>query len=260
MRLLRQILRERERSANPPPLPHRGETLQVQRLRQPIHHPGQPQSSFSPAPRKIPPRPDEPPPRPSTPGLSSPPGGEADPALERRLLRHLADVALSLPTDALAICRAISTPEAPVTPRGVESLLEKFAAQELIEVRRGLLQDGPSPQATVVTYADHSKLSAMTGAVGESGGDGGLAPLKDSGGRKRRGEQEGGGASNMAAGGGGGGGGGEAGKEAAKKWRKQASDVDLEIESLLSQQSTKEQQSKKVGADFYQYIEFLGDF
>ncbi|XP_074023519.1 LOW QUALITY PROTEIN: N(6)-adenosine-methyltransferase catalytic subunit METTL3, partial [Numenius arquata] len=177
--------------------------------------------------------------------------GEADPALERRLLRHLADVALSLPTDALAICRAISTPEAPVTPRGVESLLEKFAAQELIEVRRGLLQDGPS-QATVVTYADHSKLSAMTGAVGESVGDAGLAPLKESGGRKRRGEQDGSGVSNMAAGGGGGG--GEAGKEAAKKWRKQASDVDLEIESLLSQQSTKEQQSKKVSQEILELL------
>lgn len=42
----------------------------------------------------------------------------------------------------------------------------------------------------------------------------------------------------------------EAAKEPAKKSRKHAaSDVDLEIESLLNQQSTKEQQSKKVGAD-----------
>lgn len=116
-------------------------------------------------------------------------------------------------------------------------MLQKFAAQELIEVRRGLLQDGPS-QPTVVTYADHSKLSAMTGAVTESGGTGG----QEGGGRKRRAEQDGGGAAALAAGGG-----GEAGKEALKKSRKQASDVDLEIESLLSQQSTKEQQSKKVG-------------
>lgn len=38
-------------------------------------------------------------------------------------------------------------------------------------------------------------------------------------------------------------------KEPAKKSRKHAaSDVDLEIESLLNQQSTKEQQSKKVGS------------
>ena len=110
----------------------------------------------------------------------------------------------------------------------VESLLQKFAAQELIEVRRGLLAEGP----TIVTYADHSKLAAMTGA--ERGGDGDA----DVTGRKRRAEQDNPGGVGSA--------GAETGKEMVKKSRKQASDVDLEIESLLSQQSTKEQQSKKV--------------
>ncbi|NXL95574.1 MTA70 methyltransferase, partial [Alectura lathami] len=43
-------------------------------------------------------------------------------------------------------------------------------------------------------------------------------------------------------------------KEAAKKSRKQASDVDLEIESLLSQQSTKEQQSKKVSQEILELL------
>ncbi|KAM6037671.1 LOW QUALITY PROTEIN: N(6)-adenosine-methyltransferase catalytic subunit METTL3 [Chlamydotis macqueenii] len=183
--------------------------------------------------------------RDETPGIL---GGDAepvaDPALERRLLLHLADLTLPLPTDALAICRAISTPDAPVTHRGVESLLQKFAAQELIEVRRGLLQDDPA-RPTLVTYADHSKLSAMTGAGTENGGN----AAKDPGGRKRRAEQEGSGAAASAAAGG-----GEAGKEAAKKWRKQASDVDLEIESLLSQQSTKEQQSKKVSQEILELL------
>uniref|UniRef100_A0A8B9NIN8 Methyltransferase like 3 n=1 Tax=Accipiter nisus TaxID=211598 RepID=A0A8B9NIN8_9AVES len=180
------------------------------------------------------------PPTPTPGGTPTPPGADltTDPALERRLLLHLADLTLPLPTDALAICRAIATADAPVTQRGVESLLQKFAAQELIEVRRGLLQDGPS-QPTLVTYADHSKLSAMTGAVIETGGP----PTKDPPGRKRRAEQDGSGTSMMATTGG-----GETGKEAMKKSRKQASDVDLEIESLLSQQSTKEQQSKKVGS------------
>uniref|UniRef100_A0A803XV09 Uncharacterized protein n=1 Tax=Meleagris gallopavo TaxID=9103 RepID=A0A803XV09_MELGA len=151
-----------------------------------------------------------------------------DPALERRLLLHLADVALTLPTDAGAIRGAIDTPETPATQRMVESLLQKFAAQELIEVRRGLLAEGP----TIVTYADHSKLAAMTGA--ERGGDGDA----DVTGRKRRAEQDNPGGVGVA--------GTETGKEMVKKSRKQASDVDLEIESLLSQQSTKEQQSKKV--------------
>lgn len=159
-----------------------------------------------------------------------------DPALERRLLLHLADVALPLPTDAGAIRGAIDTPETPATQRMVESLLQKFAAQELIEVRRGLLAEGP----TIVTYADHSKLAAMTGA--ERGGDGDA----DVTGRKRRAEQDNPGGVGSA--------GAETGKEMVKKSRKQASDVDLEIESLLSQQSTKEQQSKKVSQEILELL------
>ncbi|KAM9207771.1 LOW QUALITY PROTEIN: N(6)-adenosine-methyltransferase catalytic subunit METTL3-like [Leptosomus discolor] len=167
-----------------------------------------------------------------------------DPALERRSSLHLADLALPLPTDAVAICRAIATPDAPVTRRGVESLLQKFAAQELIEVRRGLLEDDPA-RPTVVTYADHSKLSAMTG------GGAGRRTAGGSGGAEAGGSGAGGGGRRAA---GGRRGAGRAGKEAAKKSRKQASDVDLEIESLLSQQSTKEQQSKKVSQEILELL------
>ncbi|XP_069735246.1 N6-adenosine-methyltransferase catalytic subunit [Phaenicophaeus curvirostris] len=216
-----------------------------------------------PAPPAPPPAPSSPSPSPSSPPSSSLGASGAsssassassdlatDPALERCLLLHLADLALALPTDAGAICAAISSAAFPVTRRAVESLLQKFAAQELIEVKRGLLQDAPG-QPTVVTYADHSKLSAMTGAGTESSG------LQD-GGRKRRAEQDGGGAAH-GGGGGGAGGSGEGGKEAAamtaaKKSKKQASDLDLEIESLLSQQSTKEQQSKKVSQEILELL------
>ncbi|XP_021239006.1 N6-adenosine-methyltransferase 70 kDa subunit, partial [Numida meleagris] len=127
-------------------------------------------------------------------------------------------------------------PETPATQRMVESLLQKFAAQELIEVRRGLLAEGP----TIVTYADHSKLAAMTGAERVGDGDADVA------GRKRRAEQDNGSGAGVA--------GAETGKETAKKSRKQASDVDLEIESLLSQQSTKEQQSKKVSQEILELL------
>nr|XP_031363528.1 N6-adenosine-methyltransferase catalytic subunit [Lonchura striata domestica] len=149
---------------------------------------------------------------------------EPDPALERRLLLHLSDLATPLPADAAAIRSAIAGGDAQVTLRAVESLLHKFAAQELIEVRRGLLHDGPA----LVTCADHSKLAAMAAAA--------AAPPPPPGGGRRREAEPAGGA-------------GE-GKEAAKRCRRAAaaaaaSDVDLEIESLLSQQSTKEQQSKK---------------
>lgn len=116
----------------------------------------------------------------------------------------------------------------------------------MIEVKRGLLQDDAHP--TLVTYADHSKLSAMMGAVAEKKGPGEVAGTVT--GQKRRAEQDSttvaafasslaSGLSSSAS---------EPAKEPAKKSRKHAaSDVDLEIESLLNQQSTKEQQSKKVG-------------
>ncbi|XP_066427279.1 N6-adenosine-methyltransferase catalytic subunit [Molothrus aeneus] len=153
---------------------------------------------------------------------------EPDPALERRLLLHLSDLATPLPTDASAIRSAIAGGDSQVTLRAVESLLHKFAAQELIEVRRGLLHDGPA----LVTCADHSKLAAMAAAAASLAG-------------RRRGAEPAGGA---------GGGAGE-GKE-AKRCRRAAaaSDVDLEIESLLSQQSTKEQQSKKVSQEILELL------
>lgn len=140
-------------------------------------------------------------------------------------------------------CFSALQSEAPATQRSVESLLQKFAAQELIEVKRGLLQDDDQPM--LVTYADHSKLSAMMGAVAEKKVS---AEGVGAGSAKRRAEQDAGvpvsapGAapSSSAA--------SEPLKEPPKKSRKQASDLDLEIESLLNQQSTKEQQSKKVRA------------
>ncbi|KAM7026437.1 LOW QUALITY PROTEIN: N(6)-adenosine-methyltransferase catalytic subunit METTL3 [Acridotheres tristis] len=180
---------------------------------------------------------------PAPPGAPSPPGGpegvpgeppEPDPALERRLLLHLSDLATPLPADASAIRDAIAQGDSQVTLQAVESLLHKFAAQELIEVRRGLLHDGP----TLVTCADHSKLSAMTGVVTAGRG---------------RAEPAGAGPLGGAGPGGGAGGAGE-GKEAKRCRRAAASDVDLEIESLLSQQSTKEQQSKKVSQEILELL------
>ena len=117
----------------------------------------------------------------------------------------------------------------------------------MIEVKRSLLQDDAHP--TLVTYADHSKLSAMMGAVAEKKGPGEVAGTIA--GQKRRAEQDSttaaaftsslasGLASSTS----------EVAKEPKKSRKHAASDVDLEIESLLNQQSTKEQQSKKVGVD-----------
>ncbi|XP_041095448.1 N6-adenosine-methyltransferase subunit METTL3 [Polyodon spathula] len=88
-----------------------------------------------------------------------------DPVLERTLLLYLSDIGLALPIDSLAITSALSTPENPVEQACVESLLLKFAAQELIEVRPLTSDPSRPPPPTLVTSADHPKLWAMRGAV-----------------------------------------------------------------------------------------------
>lgn len=129
-------------------------------------------------------------------------------------------------------------PDFPVSLQAVESLLQKFAAQELIEVKGGEHEDNDRP--TIVTFADHSKLSGMMVAVSERKGQSSASGAK----KRRIQETEGATSSSVASSS------GTSGEkkvsEPHKKARKHASHVDLEIESLLSQQSTKEQQSKKV--------------
>uniref|UniRef100_A0A8C5LB09 mRNA m(6)A methyltransferase n=1 Tax=Jaculus jaculus TaxID=51337 RepID=A0A8C5LB09_JACJA len=152
-----------------------------------------------------------------------------DPELEKKLLHHLSDLSLTLPTDAVSICIAIS------------------------RWSRNLLQDNAHP--TLVTYADHSKLSAMMGAVAEKKGPEEVAGTIT--GQKRHAEQDSttvatfasslvsGLAPSIS----------ELAKESAKKSRKHtSSDVDLEIESLLNQQSTKEQQSKKFSQEILELL------
>nr|XP_033781184.1 N6-adenosine-methyltransferase catalytic subunit isoform X2 [Geotrypetes seraphini] len=144
--------------------------------------------------------------------------------------------------------RSWAWPDAPVTRECVESLLQKFAAQELIEVKGHLLDEEDRP--TVVVFADHSKLTAMMAVMEKkaspaAGGEAGGA-------QKRRLEQDpvastapsvlSGLSSEKKV------------TEPPKKSRKQASDLDLEIESLLSQQSTKEQQSKKVSQEILELL------
>lgn len=134
-------------------------------------------------------------------------------------------------------------PELPVSRQAVESLLQKFAAQELIEVKCVEHEDNDRP--TVVIFADHSKLSAMMGAVSERKGQA-TAP-----GAKKRKIQETDGATSSSVASSSGASGEKKAPEPHKKARKHASHLDLEIESLLSQQSTKEQQSKKVRFCFF---------
>ncbi|RXM36590.1 N6-adenosine-methyltransferase subunit METTL3 [Acipenser ruthenus] len=236
-----------------------------------------------------------------------------DPVLERTLLLYLCDIGLALPIDSLAITSALSTPENPVEQACVESLLLKFAAQELIEVRPLTSDPSRPPPPTLVTSADHPKLWAMRGAVTSNTADLGepntaahAQPAR--GGVKRKGaDLESSPApssstpsyaspapsssmsssmsqiasasslppissisfspspslslspalSSLASSGDKKGQGAPGDPPALKKSRGgkvRASDLHLEIESLLSQQSTKEQQSKKVSREILELL------
>uniref|UniRef100_A0A672LM04 mRNA m(6)A methyltransferase n=1 Tax=Sinocyclocheilus grahami TaxID=75366 RepID=A0A672LM04_SINGR len=182
------------------------------------------------------------PPRSDSPGpaLQSPPQVEVeqppDPELEEKLLGYLSELSLSLPIDSLAITNQLNT------VRPVCILLLKFSAQELIEVRHPSI----TASSTLVTSVDHTKLWAMIGSTAQ--------PQKT--GIKRKGDdiipqKRAPGSSPLL----------QAPasppKKSSKKGRSskvQASHLDMEIESLLSQQSTKEQQSKKVSQEILELL------
>ncbi|CAL8385529.1 unnamed protein product [Arctogadus glacialis] len=215
------------------------------------------------------------------PAAPCPPGGGSqrppDPELEKRLLGYLSDLSLSLPTESLSITADLSSADAPVTHSCIQSLLLKFSAQELIEVRQPSQASSSSsstsstPSSTLVVSVDHTKLWAMTGPAGaaqRAGGGGVKRKAEDPAHHKRPP-----GSSpalpappspphtssislapapsslQMA--------GGSSGGAADKKSRAgkgASSHLDMEIESLLNQQSTKEQQSKKVSREILELL------
>lgn len=158
----------------------------------------------------------------------------------------------------------LSQSESPVSHACIQSLLLKFSAQELIEVRQPTIISSSS-SSTLVISVDHTKLWAMIGSsttqpprtgVKRKGDDAihqtrapGSSPLlqsppsppKTSSISLASSSNSQPGASDWKLGGGG------AGPEKKGRTNKgKTSHLDMEIESLLSQQSTKEQQSKKV--------------
>ncbi|XP_030636749.1 N(6)-adenosine-methyltransferase subunit METTL3 [Chanos chanos] len=216
------------------------------------------------------------------PALQSPPQVEVerppDPELERRLLGYLSDLSLSLPTDSLSITNQLNTSETPVSHGCIQSLLLKFSAQELIEVRQPTTSSSASSSSstsssTLVTSVDHTKLWAMIGGAAQSQRTGvkrkgddlthhkrapgsspsvqsppspsqtssiSLAPASSS---------QMSGTSEWKSGGGVGG-----AEKKSRTSKGQTSHLDMEIESLLNQQSTKEQQSKKVSREILELL------
>lgn len=150
--------------------------------------------------------------------------------------------------------------ETPVSHSCIQSLLLKFAAQELIEVREPTSSSSSSTSpSSVVVSVDHAKLWAMIGSVA-SGQRAGVkrkaeehAPQKRASGFSSSIQSSSSpphsssltpasnaqlvGASTS----------GSSTEKKGRSSKNQTSHLDMEIENLLNQQSTKEQQSKKVG-------------
>ncbi|XP_059210698.1 N6-adenosine-methyltransferase subunit METTL3 [Centropristis striata] len=193
-----------------------------------------------------------------------------DPELEKRLLGYLSDLSLSLPTDSLTITNDLSC-ESSVSHGCIQSLLLKFSAQELIEVRQpSSASSSTAPSPSIVVAVDHTKLWAMIGAGAGAGAQ--------RAGVKRKAEEQSSlkraagfspslqraaspphaafssltpASSTQLAGP------SASGSGAEKKGRSskgQSSHLDMEIESLLNQQSTKEQQSKKVSREILELL------
>ncbi|KAM9827757.1 N(6)-adenosine-methyltransferase subunit METTL3 [Neosynchiropus ocellatus] len=196
-----------------------------------------------------------------------------DPELEKRLLGYLSDLSLSLPTDSLAITNDLKTSEGAVGHGCIRSLLMKFSAQELIEIRQPASLSSSTATtttaaSTVVVAVDHTKLWAMIGSASGAQRTGvkrkaedqihnkrtaGFSPsLQSSASPPHSSSISAVPPSSLqlavpSA----------SGSSADKKGRNsksQCSHLDLEIESLLSQQSTKEQQSKKVSREILELL------
>uniref|UniRef100_A0A4W6CNW0 mRNA m(6)A methyltransferase n=1 Tax=Lates calcarifer TaxID=8187 RepID=A0A4W6CNW0_LATCA len=183
-----------------------------------------------------------------------------DPELEKRLLGYLSDLSLSLVS--LSVSHGC-----------IQSLLLKFSAQELIEVRQSTLASSSTTSSstsssTVVIAVDHTKLWAMIGSGAGAQRTGVKRKTEDQTHNKRAAgfspslqssaspphssstSLTPASSSQLA-------GPSASGSGAEKKGRSsksQSSHVDMEIESLLNQQSTKEQQSKKVSREILELL------
>lgn len=177
-----------------------------------------------------------------------PPSGPQDerinPQLEKHLLEHLSTLGPALPTDSITLQSAMVSLQVAATQAMVESLLHKFAAQELIEIGGGPAGEGAP---TTVISADQVKLSAMMVLLPQCPPPSPPpTPSRPDGGQKRRQQQT-----------------PTPGEaplperkppEPSKKSRKVATELDLEIERLLNQQSTKEKQSKKMSQEILELL------
>ncbi|XP_057711045.1 N6-adenosine-methyltransferase subunit METTL3 [Corythoichthys intestinalis] len=190
-----------------------------------------------------------------------------DPELEKRMLAYLSDLSLSLPKDSLAITKELNGSETAIAHGCIQSLLLKFSAQELIEVRQSALS---SSCTTVVVAVDHTKLWAMIGSGAGAPRTGvkrkieeqsqhtrspGFSPSSQGAASPPRptavpsvlpaSSRQMSGPPCVS---------GSGADKKGRSGKSQSSHLDMEIESLLNQQSTKEQQSKKVSREILELL------
>ncbi|XP_038069097.1 N6-adenosine-methyltransferase subunit METTL3-like [Patiria miniata] len=172
-----------------------------------------------------------------------------DPRTEKKLLERLCDHSLSLPVDSDSLHSSLSKILAhEVSQASVESLLQKFLAQELITVREGSTADGQP--CLVVVSVEYNKISAMTVELSER--DRGVSPaLPSSRKRKREGSpgpktQDDASKNSKTA----------ASKEKQQQEGEEQLDVQKEdnLESLLSATSFKEQENKEMGQELFELL------
>ncbi|CAG04593.1 unnamed protein product, partial [Tetraodon nigroviridis] len=189
-----------------------------------------------------------------------------DPELEKRLLAYISDLSLTLPADSLAITNDLNSTETPASHSCIQSLLLKFAAQELIEVREPTSSSSSSTSSSsVVVSVDHTKLWAMIGSVAGGQRVGIKRKAEEQAPHKRASAFSSSiqgssspphssltpasntqlvGASTS----------GSSTEKKGRSSKNQTSHLDMEIESLLNQQSTKEQQSKKLSREILELL------
>ncbi|XP_074645216.1 N(6)-adenosine-methyltransferase catalytic subunit METTL3-like [Tubulanus polymorphus] len=144
-----------------------------------------------------------------------------NPAVEKQLLLTLCDINIVYPCESRTLLSYVSRViDTDVSSRAIEDLLEKFSAQRLIciEKKKGIL---------TVTSTDHAKLTAVT-ADGEAQHTH----------RKRKREK------NIA----------EITEIKTSKAAKLETKTDNSLESLLSMQSSKERENKKLNEEILQLL------
>ncbi|XP_078688081.1 N(6)-adenosine-methyltransferase catalytic subunit METTL3-like [Branchiostoma floridae x Branchiostoma belcheri] len=158
-----------------------------------------------------------------------------DPDVEKKLLACLNDQDMTVPTDSTVLQgRVAKDLEKDVSQACVESLLQKFAAQELIVIKNSVTDAGTS--CIVVTELDHSKLKAMCNELLQSGAE---VSEKSGVGVKRKRETD-----------------SPAPEErVTKAVSKKKEDLgDDSIESLLSMPTIKEQETKEMGEEIFDLL------